>query len=60
MERMWPLFSLTDFFVFPHTAMKAAGVPVGLYSEKPEGYLMAEVGKISLKTFQEEGFVSFH
>jgi hypothetical protein len=35
--------------------MKAAGVPSGLFNDKPEGYLMGKDGKISVKTFQDEG-----
>lgn len=38
-------------------AMKAAGVPPGLYSEKPAGFLMGTEGRIKLETFIEEGCV---
>eukprot|EP00037_Helgoeca_nana_P023359 m.242098 g.242098 ORF g.242098 m.242098 type:complete len:173 (-) comp26325_c0_seq7:789-1307(-) len=38
--------------------MKAAGVPSGLFNDKPEGYLMGKDGKISVKTFQDEGLRS--
>ena len=37
------------------TAMKAAGVPPGLYSEKPAGFLMGTGGRIKADTFVDEG-----
>jgi hypothetical protein len=35
--------------------MKAAGVPTGLYSEKPAGFLMGAGGRIKVDTFVDEG-----
>ena len=42
----------------PHepAAMKAAGVPPGLYNDKPEGFMMANGdGRIKLQVFVDEG-----